>query len=161
MHVNGTESEVQKLNYTWEELQTQIKNVFNLTLTAQNEGRKKQEKPKITAELLFLSSDIMHISKDSESKFDVTFSTPLATMLSISPAVIKYPKDIESEFDITFSPPLASMLGINPAIIKCLKYTTYVQFEYVVPKVVDTVANIIHFTPSDSADYSVTVNLVM
>ena len=64
VHVNGTESEIPKMNYTWEELQTQVKNVFNLTLSAQNEGRKKQKKPKITSELLFLTSDIMHISKD-------------------------------------------------------------------------------------------------
>ena len=67
-------------------------------------------------------------------------------------------KDKESEFDVTFSPPLATMLGINPAIIKCPKDTTYVQFDYEVPKVVDTVANIIHFTQSDSDDYSVTKN---
>ena len=106
------------------------KNVFNLTLSAQNKGRKKQKKPKITAELLFLTSDIINISKD-----------------------------IESEFDVTFSPPLATMLGINPAIIKCPKDTTYVQFEYVGPKVVDTIANTIHFTPSDSADYSVIVKI--
>ena len=82
VHVNGTESKVQKINYTWEELQAQIKNVFNLTLTTQNERRKKQKKPKITAELLFLTSDIIKISKDSESEFDVTFSPPLATLSS-------------------------------------------------------------------------------
>ena len=64
VHVNGSESEIQKMNYTWEELQTQIKNVFNLTLAAQNEVRKKQKKPKITAELLFLTSGIMVIKKD-------------------------------------------------------------------------------------------------
>ena len=67
-------------------------------------------------------------------------------------------KGKESEFDVTFSPPLATMLGINPAVIKCPKDTTYVQFEYIVPKVVDTVSNIIHFTLSDLADYLVTKN---
>ena len=51
------------------------------------------------------------------------------------------------------------MLGINPAVIKCPKGTTYVQFEYVVLKVVDTIASIIHFTPSDTADYLVSVKI--